>query len=126
MSPAVKGRVGELGAWLMLLADWFSSSSPTDRLRLRDEGGARELGVVEVGVTARFEGGGGVREWRWLRGGGGGRRGEAGSFGARRCDCDVDTPPAEVGGVTRVGVSIGRRGSSFGSRGSMKVVVLAA
>ena len=60
----------------------------------------------------------------WLRGGGGGSSGEAGSLGARRCGIGAAAAAATIddGGG---GGSSGRRGNSFGSRGSMNVVVLA-
>ena len=100
---------------LRVLADWLSSSSPTDRLRLLEEGGANEFGEGFVGVTDLCWaplGAGGVRLLcRRFLGGGGGSNGEAGSFGAKRW----------VGGST----SKGRRGKSLGNLGSMKVVVLA-
>ncbi|TRY80058.1 hypothetical protein TCAL_06773, partial [Tigriopus californicus] len=67
----VKGRTT-----LMDRADWFSSSSPTDRDLLRALGGARKMAVL--GVAVRFVLRGGVSECLWFRGGGGGRRGEAG------------------------------------------------
>ena len=69
--------------------------------------------------------GGGVRLWRWCLGGGGGSKGEFGSFGANRGEglkALAPPPPPPVGVVTRSG---GRRGKSLGSRGSMKVVLLA-
>ena len=66
-------------------ADCVSSSSPTDLDRRLEVGGAKKELEEELGDGDRLLAvGGGVKECLWFLGGGGGSKGDAGSFGASK------------------------------------------